>query len=58
MKIFTRIALIVMLSTGVGLTLASTAYAPKCCTGDGAECCTGPCCSATECACTAGPCPV
>jgi len=58
MKILARIALIVMLSTGVGLTFASTAYAPKCCSGDGNSCCTGPCCDATQNSCNAGPCPV
>jgi hypothetical protein len=58
MKIFTRIALIVMLSTGVGLTFASTAYAPHCCFDNGNECCVGACCWSGSTWCESGPCPV
>jgi hypothetical protein len=54
MKIFTRIALIVMLCTGVGLTFASTADAGRCC--NDANCCVGACCYADSTGCWSWPC--
>jgi hypothetical protein len=57
MKVLTRGILILMLFTGVGLTVAAGVNAAKCC-DDANECCTGPCCNATSTACAAFPCPI
>jgi len=46
MRVLTRGILILMLFTGVGLTVAASAKAAKCCDSYN-DCCTGACCNAT-----------
>jgi hypothetical protein len=57
MKIFAKVALVVLLFTGVGLAVASTANAASCCS-DTNQCCKGPCCQANATDCLAYACPV
>jgi hypothetical protein len=57
MGLLSRVMLILMLFTGVGLTVAARANAAKCCDSYN-DCCTGACCYATVTDCDAFPCPV
>jgi len=58
MKVLARVIVVVMLFTGVGLTVASTANAVRCCADDGTTCCQGACCWADATSCSAAKCPV
>ncbi|HEV8433329.1 MAG TPA: hypothetical protein VGR95_07945 [Thermoanaerobaculia bacterium] len=58
MKRIIRMLSIVMVVAGIGLTTAAkVAEAAKCCSDNGASCCTGACCWADSSTCTASACP-